>query len=388
MAALQAQPFGRGGETRDLVPQGRPAIKGTARRQDRELARLVRKQRGSEAAQARRDHAREQFLDQGQRTGEAGAIARPRQLARQLVQDQVIHRNGRQRGNQALVRRELAVRRHGHGAPDAAVRQQRQRVAFLGLQIGHGAGERISDDFVRQRAEPQLGAARPDCRGKRPGPMADKDQHGARRRLFERLQQRVGGVAIYRFRTVDDCHPIAAGGRRHLQRRGRRPHRVDGDLGTEPPGTRVALGFQHRQIGMDAPGHLAEHGMVRGHRESPIEEIRARQERPGKAEAERRLAYAGRPCEQPAVRQPARGNCAADHREGRILAVQLGVIPRREDARGHGRCAAPPRSMPKRRTTRSRISSATTSTGRFPSTTTQRSGWARASARKPARTCS
>ena len=215
--------------------------------------------------------------------------------------------------------------------------------------------------------------------------MADQDQHRARPRLFERLQQRICGIAIHRFRTVDDGHPIAAGRRRHLQGCGRRPHRVDGDLGTEPPGARIALGFEHRQIGMGAAGHLAEQGMVRAHRKSRIEDTRPGQQRSGKAKRERRLAYAGRPGKQPAVRQPARSERPADHGERRILAVQLGVFRGREDARAHGRCA-PPRSTPKRRTTRARISSATVSAARVASTTTQRSGCARASARKPERT--
>ena len=71
-----------------------------------------------------------------------------RQLARQLVQDEVIGRRGGQRGDEALVRGELAARGHGERAPDAAARQQRQRVAFLGLQVRRPATERIGDDIV------------------------------------------------------------------------------------------------------------------------------------------------------------------------------------------------------------------------------------------------
>jgi hypothetical protein len=103
VAAFQAQCLDRGRQARDLLPQGRPAIKGTARRQPGELAGLIGEQRRAEAAQAGGDHARQQFLDQGERSRHAAAIGGARELARQLVQGQTVDRLGCQRRGEPLV---------------------------------------------------------------------------------------------------------------------------------------------------------------------------------------------------------------------------------------------------------------------------------------------
>ena len=86
-------------------------------------------------------------------------------------------------------------------------------------------------------------------------------------RLLERLEQRVGGIAVEPLGAVDHHHAPAAhrGGR--VQRGGRGAHRGDRDLGLEAPGLRVALRLDHGQVGMGALGDLPEHRVLRRQRE-------------------------------------------------------------------------------------------------------------------------
>ena len=75
--------------------------------------------------------------------------------------------------------------------------------------------------------------------------MADQNQNRARGRFFERLEQRVGGIAVQPFDLVDEDDAAAACRRRGMERRGRGPHGVDRDLGFDLAGPGIAFRLDH-----------------------------------------------------------------------------------------------------------------------------------------------
>ena len=136
----------------------------------------------------------------------------------------------------------------------------------------------------------------------RPGRMADQQQHGARRRLFQHLQQGVLGVAVHILRAIDDDDAPAALRGRQPQEGDRIADIVDDDLAAQLAGLGIDRPRQDPQIRMAAAGDAPEDGMLRDRVSSPAgggasnERIGlagfAGQQESGEAIGERRLADA------------------------------------------------------------------------------------------------
>ena len=159
---------------------------------------------------------------------------------------------------------------------------------------------------VAQRAEAQATAAAAD-RGRQPARGgADQQQHRARRRLLQHLQQRVGGVAVEVLRAVQHHHAPAALGRRQAQEVGDAADVIDHDLAAQPPALLVPGALDRQQIGVRSGGDAAEHRV--GGIEAERRGAAAGEQAAGEAEGERRLAHALRPGDQPGVVHPPRAH--------------------------------------------------------------------------------
>ncbi len=223
--------------------------------------------------------------------------------------------------------------------------------------------------------EDQAAAARADRRQQRSRPVRDQQQHAARRRLLQRLQDGVGGVGVEVVGRVDDGHPIGGAARRLGKERRQRPRLVHRDR-LARLGVRV-VALQHQQVGMGAAGDLPEHRIARVRTQQAKPGLGPRaQQSAGGAVGERRLADALGSHEQPGVVQ---ASALQRLQEGALRAV-VALEPRGVagmDELGHQGAS--------RLSTAAQIAASTASTGCAASITTQRSRSTRAMARNPSR---
>ncbi len=101
-----------------------------------------------------------------------------------------------------------AIRRSAASARRVRFRQARAAAARVPRRGYRPASGRSSRRWQRERI---VGS-------NRPGALDKQEQHGVRRRLFQRLQQRIGGGVVHVVGGVDDGHAPAAGARRSCRR--------------------------------------------------------------------------------------------------------------------------------------------------------------------------
>jgi hypothetical protein len=180
--------------------------------------------------------------------------------------------------------------------------------------------------------------------------VADEQQERLLGRLFENLEQGVGGIGVERVGAVHQDDAPTPFGRRQAQEVGRLAHLVDGDLGPRPAGLFVDPGLEDREVQVSAGGNATEHRMLgrqahasaqvtsgrRGHAEQPrllarplFRSISSGQEIAGETIGQGRLADAARTGQQPGVGQPPPLRRLQQHGFGRRLPHQLGSLARR-----------------------------------------------------------
>jgi hypothetical protein len=129
--------------------------------------------------------------------------------------------------------------------------------------------------------------------------MADQQQHGARRRLLQHLEQGILGIAVHILRAIDDDDAPAALRGREAEESDCIAHIVDDDLAAQLAGLGIDRPHQDTQIRVAAAGDAPEDRMLRiefqpGGRRRVEEGIGpagfAGQQESGKAIGERRLA--------------------------------------------------------------------------------------------------
>jgi len=138
--------------------------------------------------------------------------------------------------------------------------------------------------------------------------VADQQQQRALRRFLENLEQRIGAFALQIVDRVDNGDAPAALARGRAEERHRAAHVVDANYGVKLAGLLVDRAFEHEKIALclrgDAAGDrvvgidrerccLLHHGRLR---------IRMSQHEPRQAVSQGRLADAGRPADQPGMR--------------------------------------------------------------------------------------
>ena len=168
--------------------------------------------------------------------------------------------------------------------------------------------------------------------------MADDEEEGARRRLLQDLEQRIGGAGVHVVGGIDDGDApagLAAGiavegdGAADL---------VDGERALVAVGALVERPLQHQQVGMRPPHHLAEGGMVcrqrqvGGRRHRPARRIGMGEQEAGEAIGERRLADALGAADQPGMVHAAAAIGVEQRALGRRVAEPLGPLLRRRPA--------------------------------------------------------
>src|SRR4051812_40801315 len=149
-------------------------------------------------------------------------------------------------------------------APLRGIGRLRQR-RIIGWDVS-GLRGRANDVVGRERPQRQLAATGQDRRQGPRGRMADKQEQRSLRRLFEDLEQRVGGVRIELVDGVDDADPPAVHRRGRAEERNRPPRLVDGNHGPHHAAI-VQPALQHQQPAMRAGGDLTRDGIVRIERE-------------------------------------------------------------------------------------------------------------------------
>ena len=221
---------------------------------------------------------------------------------------------------------------------------------------------------MRRRKPPAAAAQRG---GHPPGLVRDEDQVRPGRRLLERLQERVGGRGVHRFRRRDHRDLGAPAVARQVRPVGQPADALDADFGDGLGFLVLRLEeFEQRKVGMLARRH--ESAARARAAAKPVVARRFAQQAAREVERERALAHAARARDQQRVR-PRRAR-AERVRRGRALPRQQ-FGPRRGDGRevvvGHQRSAA---RMPA-------SSARTSATGRDESTTRMRCGSAAARSR-------
>ena len=119
--------------------------------------------------------------------------------------------------------------------------------------------------------------------------MTHQQQDRARRRLFERLQNRVRGVAIEIIDRVDNRHAHAAFGRRQRKEVAELARIIDGDL-TPRLAAIVQTPAQHEEIGMRKRHHTPRNRIFRIDIQRPRANALGAQRRTRNPICERRFA--------------------------------------------------------------------------------------------------
>ena len=88
---------------------------------------------------------------------------------------------------------------------------------------------RLSRSSSPKRRDAQRPGAGADGDGKPPFGARDQQEQGLGRRLFERLQQRIGGILVQFVGAVDDDHAPSRLARRMAEKGAQAPHLVDAD---------------------------------------------------------------------------------------------------------------------------------------------------------------
>ena len=254
------------------------------------------------------------------------------------------------------------------------------------------------DIGIRQRPQQQAAAAGADRRQHPLRRMADDQEDGARRRLLDHLEERIGARDRQILGAVDDADPIAAIGRGRAEHVERLAHRIDGDrrrggLSCPSPARGAARkGWDGRAPRLGAPhGNRAGHPACRWS-DRGFSTGRGRLGRPDRR---------GSPCRYPGDRRSARhggGGPAQPLQKGRLafLVAEKGellarmrraletvrarsvlIVTRHRGASPHVRSVCGRRSR-----SAAQIAASTSSGDRSASMTTQRSGSAWAMARK------
>ena len=295
---------------------------------------------------------------------------------------------GEQRDHLA-IQLEPAARGQVEGAADAALAQAGERRPVGLAERRCVPREQVADGVLGKGPERQMAAARADRRQQPAGRVTDQQQQRVRRRLLERLEQRIGGVRVQVVGRIDDHHAPAALGRGHTQEMVGRAHVVDDDFRARLAGLLVDPALEGPQVRMSAGGDPLEglapriDGQGRGCATEQVGRPAAGQDEAREAVGQRRLADAARPRDQPGVRQTARIEGAEQRALGRLVAAQLRVGARRRRAVvllarfGHGK------ATPRRAATQARTPSWTASTSPLASIRAQRSGARPAISRKP-----
>ena len=290
-------------------------------------------------------------------------------------------------------RRQVAVELHAPGIEDrqrpadAAFRQPRRERAIGVGQICRARRDEPLDGSGGQRAKVEAPAARTDGGQKPAGRMADQQQHGARRRLFQHLQQSVLGVAVHILRAIDDDDAPAALRRREPQEGDRVADIVDDDLAAQLSGLGIDRPRQDPEIRMAAAGDAPEDRMLRiqvqaGGRGRCEQRVGltgfAGQQKTGEAIGQRRLADTLGTGQEPGMGQPARASALEKGALGGVLIDQRRIFPRLHQAT----------SSPSLAFTAALTPAQVAASSPVASMTTQRSGAAAAMARKPCRNAS
>src|SRR5436190_15691085 len=89
--------------------------------------------------------------------------------------------------------------------------------------------------------------------------MAHENEERLRRRLFESLEQRIGGFGIEIVGCIDDAHPPAARTWRVAEKFSRPAYVINPDLALDPACLGIEAALDEEQIGMPARSDATSH---------------------------------------------------------------------------------------------------------------------------------
>ncbi len=314
-------------------------------------------------------------------------------------------------GQQAEQLLDLGVELDASGAeqaeqpPGTAFGKALQRRPFgIGGWRGSGDGKRLHGSGARilaaERLQGEGAGARADGRYEAPRRRGDEQEHRARRRLLQRLEQGIRSVDVQLVGFVDDDDAPAVSGGAVGKERTQPANLVDRDRGGKALRLHVVGTADEQQPGVRQRLHLACGARRFGDREALPRRIALalrRQRGAREAVGERRLADALRPGQQPGMVQAPAGQRLSQQALGLGVAVQLLRLARMRVTLepvglrqflelGDGGCARHYRGGASRRDcTACHTAAKTARSSCAASMMTQRSGSARAMSRKASR---
>ena len=245
----------------------------------------------------------------------------------------------------------VKLRQPGEGREDVAVKRDAlaggkfESAAYAALAQLECDGKRLGVDLVlialerrthgplqlvvTQRRDAERPAAGADGDGDAALRRRHQEEQRARRRLFQRLQQRIGGVLVEIVGAIDDDHAPPGFACAMAEEVAQAAHLVDADI------LRVALRLvvprpaDQKQVRVTETRNFTEHGMIGVDRSVRRPLLAAREHLAGKAIGERRLADPFGSDHKPGVMQPAAVQGLAEFGKRRFMAEQAIDLARR-----------------------------------------------------------